>query len=67
MIICKLDDLIWQNKTTAKDIHEKTGLSESTLSDLRSNLTKGYEARTINLICKYFNCKVGDLLEYVPD
>lgn len=64
MITCKLDDLIWQYRTSAKDIHLKTGISENTLSNLRNNNTKRYDANTLDLLCKYFDCKVSDLLEF---
>ncbi len=66
MIVCKLDDLIWQNRTTAKDIFQKTGISENTLSNLRNNNTKRYDANTLDSLCKYFNCKISDLLEFEP-
>lgn len=66
MIVCKLDDLIWQHKTTAKDISQKTGLSENTLSNLRNNNTTRYDANTLDSLCKYFNCKISDLLEFEP-
>lgn len=67
MITNKLDDLIWQNRTTAKDIHKITGISEAALSNMRSNNTKRYDAKTLDLLCKYFNCKISDLLEFTPD
>ena len=67
MIVNKLDDLIWQYRTTAKDIHIKTGISEATLSNMRSNSTTRYDSKTLDLLCKYFNCKVSDLLEFTPD
>lgn len=67
MIVNKLDDLIWQYRTTAKDIHIKTGISEATLSNMRNNSTTRYDAKTLDLLCKYFNCKVSDLLEFTPD
>ena len=57
----------WQYRTTAKDIHIKTGISEATLSNMRSNSTTRYDAKTLDLLCKYFNCKVSDLLEFTPD
>lgn len=40
VIFVKFDDLIWQHRTTAKDIFLKTGISENTLSRLRNNDTK---------------------------
>lgn len=67
MITCNLDDLIWRNKTTAKDISKKTGISTNTLSRWRNNKTGAYETKNLDLLCKYFNCKISDLLEYTPD
>mgnify|MGYP002626428381 CR=1 FL=1 len=67
MIICKLDDLIWQKRTNAKNIAKATGISTNTLSHWRNNKVSAYEARTLDLLCKYFNCKISDLLEYNPD
>ncbi len=67
MITCNLDDLIWRYRTTAKDIFLKTGISENTLSRMRNNDTVRYDAKTLDLLCKYFNCKVSDLLEFTPD
>ncbi len=67
MITCNLDELIWRHRTTAKDIFQKTGISENTLSRLRNNDTVRYDAKTLDLLCKYFNCKVSDLLEFTPD
>ena len=67
MISCNLDDLIWRHRTTAKDIFLKTGISENTLSRLRNNDTVRYDAKTLDLLYKYFNCKISDLLEFTPD
>lgn len=67
MIIIKLDDLIWQNKATAEEISKQTGLGSSTISKLRNSKNLNISLNTINKLCKYFNCKVSDLLEYMPD
>ena len=67
MIIIKLDDLIWQNKTTAEEISKQRGLGSSTISKLRNSKNLNISLNTINKLCKYFNCKVSDLLEYMPD
>lgn len=50
-----------------KDIAETTGVHRVTLSKLANN--KQYDVRisTIDKLCEYFGCGVGDLLEYVPD
>lgn len=50
-----------------KEIAERTGVHRVTLSKLANN--KRYDVRisTIDRLCAYFQCDVGDLLEYVPD
>lgn len=55
MITCKLDDLIWQNRVTAKDIAIQTGIGRNTISRWRNNKTSAYDAKTLDLLCKYFN------------
>lgn len=62
MIIFKLDDLIWQHRTTAEDIFQKTGIGKSTISTIIN-----ISIHTLNKLCKYFNCKISDIMEYVPD
>lgn len=67
MIICKLDDLIWQHRTDAKTISNATGISPNTLSRWRNNKTGAYETKTLNTLCKFFDCKISDLIEYSKD
>lgn len=67
MIRFKLDDLIWMHRTTAKDIFQKTGIGKSTLSTIKNNKNVNISIRTLDKLCKYFNCTISDLLEYIPD
>lgn len=67
MIIFKLDDLIWEHRTTAEDIFQKTGIGKSTLSTIRNGKNLNVSLRTLDRLCKYFKCKVSDIIEYVED
>lgn len=51
----------WQHVAKA------TGIHRTTLSKMLN--IRGYNATTsnIDLLCKYFSCQVGDVIEYVPD
>ncbi|MBE6034938.1 MAG: helix-turn-helix transcriptional regulator [Clostridiales bacterium] len=40
-------------------------LSSSTISRLRNN--KGISTATINDLCKILNCRVEDIIEYIPE
>lgn len=67
MIIFKLDDLIWEHRTTAEDIFQKTGIGKSTLSTIRNGKNLNVSLKTLDRLCKYFKCKVSDIIEYVED
>lgn len=67
MIVIKLDDLLWQNKMTSKMLAEKTGLGTATISKLRNGKNQNISLNTINILCKFFNCSVNDIIEYVKD
>jgi putative transcriptional regulator len=51
----------WQN------VAEATGIHRTTLSKMLHK--RGYNATTSNLdlLCRFFGCKTGDVIEYVPD
>lgn len=55
-------------KQTYDRINAATGLSTSTLLRFfkREPLDR-IDAGTIDALCRYFDCGLGDLLEYVPD
>ena len=53
--------LEWQH------VSQATGIHRSTLSKMLN--TRGYNATThnIDLLCRFFGCGVGDVMQYVPD
>ncbi len=67
MIEFKLDDLLWMHRTTAEEVHKATGISNSTLSNMRTGKNKNVSINTLDLLCKYFKCKVSDILEFNDD
>ena len=50
-----------------REVAEATGIHRVTLSRMLN--TPGYNASTNNLdaLCRYFECSVGEIAEYVPD
>lgn len=67
MIEFKLDDLIWMHRTTAEEVRKATGISSATLSNMRTGKNKNVSINTLDLLCKHFNCKVSDILEFIND
>lgn len=65
MIIIKLDDLMWHQRTTAEDIVKATGLGSTTISKLRNSKNINISLNTLDKLCDYFNCNVSDILEHV--
>jgi len=56
-----------QAALTLRQIADDTGLAPSTLTGLTANRAKRVDYDTLNVLCKYLDCKPGDILEYVAD
>lgn len=54
-------------KWTYDNIHEATGLSTPTIHRLVRGTARRYDSNTLDALCRFFDCGVGDLLVYVPD
>lgn len=67
MIKIKLSDLMGKNKMNISKAAELSGLSRPTLSTLYYEKVKRLDFETLEKLCKLFNCKVEDLIEYIPD
>ncbi|MDP1633761.1 MAG: helix-turn-helix transcriptional regulator [Gallionellaceae bacterium] len=54
-------------RITLMQLADATGISRVTLSKMVNQ--RGYATLTDHLdrLCRYFNCTLGDLAEYVPD
>ncbi|MBR2047803.1 MAG: helix-turn-helix transcriptional regulator [Oscillospiraceae bacterium] len=63
-ITTHLDELLRQRNMTAKELCRKVGITEANLSILRSGKAKGIRFHTINRICYYLQCDVGDILKF---
>ncbi|GAM09948.1 hypothetical protein OR1_02232 [Geobacter sp. OR-1] len=54
-------------RLTFEEIAHETGIHRTTLSKISG--VRGYNTTTDNIdkLCRYFGCKVSDIMEYVPD
>jgi len=59
-----LDEMLRLRGMTAKELCRKVGITEANLSILRSGKAKGIRFGTINRICYYLQCDVGDILKF---
>lgn len=52
---------------TMLELSKKTKIDKNTISNWYNQKITRFSADTLNTLCKFFNCQVGDLLIYVPD
>lgn len=57
-----LDQMLKERGMTAKELCALVHITEANLSILRSGKAKGVRFGTLNKICHYLQCDVGDIL-----
>ena len=67
MIIVNLDVIMAKRKMSLNELSEKTGITTTNLSILKTNKAKAIRFSTLEAICKALNCQPGDILEYQED
>ena len=63
-ITVHLDEILKSRNMTGKELCAKVGITEANLSILRSGKASGVRFHTINKICYYLDCQVGDILRF---
>ena len=63
-IVVTLNEILKQRGITGKELCAKIGITEANLSILRSGKASGVRFHTINKICYYLDCDVGDILHF---
>jgi len=59
-----LDEVLRSREMTAKELCKLVNITEANLSILRSGKAKGVRFVTVNKICYYLQCDVGDILKF---
>ena len=59
-----LEDVLKARGMTSKELCKLVDITEANLSVLRSGKAKGVRFHTINRICYYLQCDVGDILKF---
>lgn len=59
-----LEDELKKKGMTSKELCNLIGITQANLSILRSGKAKGVRFDTINKICYYLGCDVGDILKF---
>lgn len=58
---CTLSTLMGKNRFSIQDVHEKTGLSRTTISNLYNDKVTRIDYETADKLCQLFNCSLNDL------
>jgi len=59
-----LEDVLKARGMTGKELCAKVSITEANLSILRSGKARGIRFGTVNRICYYLGCDVGDILKF---
>lgn len=59
-----LEEILKDRGMTSKELCKLVNITEANLSVLRSGKAKGVRFHTINKICYYLQCDVGDILSF---
>ena len=62
----KLFDKLKEEGWSFYRVRQEKLIGQGTLTRLR-NQSGGLDSKTLNKICRTFNCQPGDLMEYIPD
>jgi putative transcriptional regulator len=63
-IVVNLEEQLKFHQMTSRQLCEKVGITEANMSILRSGKAKGVRFSTLNRICFYLQCDVGDILHF---
>ena len=63
-ILTFLEERLKAKNMTSKELCALIGITEANLSILRSGKAKGIRFSTVNKICYYLQCNIGDLFRF---
>ena len=62
-----LGRLLGERKLRASEVARKTGINKNTPSSLYNEKVSGIRFDTLERLCKFLNCSIGELIEYIPE
>ena len=67
MIRCYLSRLMGEKKLKIIEVARGAGLPRHMVAKLYYETAKRIDLNTIDCLCRFFNCEVGDLFEYISE
>ncbi len=65
IVFDKLWQTIEQKGFSTYRLREECGIDSKTIRRLKAN--ENIESKTVNKLCTVLNCRVEDIMEYIPD
>ncbi|MCH8493005.1 MAG: helix-turn-helix transcriptional regulator [Idiomarina sp.] len=67
MIKCNFAELLGARKLKISDVVRETGINRSTLTRLYHETTSRIDFETLETLCRFLECDVGELLKVVDN
>lgn len=67
MIRIYLSKLLGERRWSQAKLSKKTGIRPTTIGDIYNELSERVNLEHLSKICKVLDCKLSDLMEYIPD
>lgn len=67
MIKTKVAELLEENGLTQMDLVNSTNLNKNTVNRYYWNSWNRINRQDLNVLCNFFSCEIGDILEYSED
>ncbi len=67
MIKNHLSRLMGERRITIREVSKLTGMSNTTISHLYNEKVTRLDFKTLEKLCKLFDCNTQDIIEYIPD
>lgn len=64
---CVLSTLMGKERYNIQDVHEKTGLSRTTIAQLYHDKATRVDYDTIEKLCRLFDCDISDLFSMTSE
>jgi putative transcriptional regulator len=67
MVRMKLNVLLNKYRLSQRELSLNTGIRFDTINKYTNNNYKYISNEHLNILCKFFNCDITDLIEYIED
>ena len=67
MIIIRLDRMLAERKMKLNDLAELVGMTNVSLSYLKTGKVKAIRLETMDAICRVLKCQPGDIFEFIDE